>query len=126
MYAVSACADVVVVVSANSTVTRLTAEQVINIFLGKTDIFPNGNSAVPIDQAEGNPIREEFYSKIANKNPSQISAYWAKIIFTGDGFPPKLLKDNMAVKKAVSDNPNAIGYIDKSVVDRSVRVILAP
>jgi len=126
MYAASACADVVVVVSAKSAITHLTAEQVTKLFLGKTATFPNGGNAVPIDQAEGSSIRNEFYSRIANKTPSQISAYWTKIIFTGDGYPPKQLEGNLDVRNTVANNPNAIGYIDRSVVDSSVRVILAP
>lgn len=126
MSAMSASADVVVVVSTKSAVTRLTVEQITRIFLGKTDAFPNGGNAVPVDQTEGNTIRDEFYSKVAKKSPSQVTAYWARIIFTGDGQPPKSLQGNVAVKKAVADNPHAIGYIDKSTVDSSVRVILEP
>ena len=119
-------ADVVVIVSARSSILRINADQTTKIFLGKTDSFPNGVNAVPIDQADGSSVRNEFYSKVANKRPSQLTAYWAKIIFTGDGYPPKLLEGNQAVKKAVADNPNAIGYINKSTVDSSVRVILEP
>ena len=126
MPAANASADVVVVVSARSAITRLTAEQVTKIFLGKTEAFPNGDGATPIDQVEGDPIRDEFYSKVAHKNAPQVTAYWAKIIFTGDGHPPKLLGGNAAVRKAVANNPNAIGYIDKSAVDSSIRVILDP
>lgn len=126
LVAASASADVVVIVSANSTITRLTPEQATRIFLGKTDSFPNGSHAIPVDQAEGNAARDEFYSKVANKNSAQLTAYWAKIIFTGDGRPPKLLGGNIAVKNAVADSPNAIGYIDKSAVDSSVRVVLEP
>ena len=126
MAATSASADVVVVVSARSEITHLTAEQVTKIFLGKTDAFPSGGKVVPVDQAEGNAIRDEFYSKVVNKSSSQLTAYWAKIIFTGDGHPPKLLEGNVTVRKAVANNPNAIGYIDESAVDSSVRVILAP
>lgn len=126
LFAASAYADVVVIVSAGNAITRMTPEQVTRIFLGKTNTFPNGNRAVPIDQAEGNATRDEFYSKVANKNSSQLTAYWARIIFTGDGRPPKLLGGNIAVRNAVADNPNAIGYVDKSAVDSSVRVILEP
>ena len=126
MDAAGAYADVVVVVSAKSSVTSLTTEQTARIFLGKTDTFPNDGNAVPVDQAEGSAIRDEFYSKVAHKNSSQLKAYWAKVIFTGDGQPPKLLGSDMAVRKAVANNPNAIGYIDISAVDSSVRVILTP
>lgn len=122
----NANADVVVIVSAKSTVTRLTAEQTAKIFLGKVENFPNDGSAVPVDQPEGSAARDEFYSKVTNKNSSQLTAYWAKVIFTGDGHPPKLLEDNVAVRTSVANNPNAIGYINKSAVDSSVRVILAP
>lgn len=125
-FAASAHADVVVVVSARSPVKSLTAEQVTRIFLGKVVTFPNGQGALPIDQPEGSASRDEFYTKVAHKSPSQLTAYWAKIIFTGNGRPPKLLADNLAVRKAVAGNPSAIGYIDKSAVNRSVRVVLAP
>lgn len=126
MIAASAYADVVVVVSASSSVTHLTAEQTAKIFLGKTDTFPNDGNAFPVDQPEGSAIKDEFYSKIVRKSSSQLTAYWAKVIFTGDGHPPKLLENNEAVRNAIANNPNAIGYIDKSAVDSSVRVILSP
>jgi ABC-type phosphate transport system substrate-binding protein len=126
MLAASVHAEVVVVVSSRSAVKSLTAEQTTKIFLGKVVTFPDGQAALPIDQPEGSAARDEFYSRVVRKNPSQLTAYWAKIIFTGDGRPPMLLPDNIAVRKAIAKNPNAIGYIDKSAVNRSVRVVLAP
>ena len=114
-----AFADVVVVVSAKSPVGNLTAEQVSQLFLGKTSTFPGGAQAMPIDQAEGQPPRDEFYTKITGKSAAQVKAYWSKIIFTGKGQPPR------EVKKMVSANPNTIGYIEKSAVDSSVKVVLS-
>ncbi len=126
-YAASAHADVVVVVSSKSPVKSLTTEQVTKIFLAKVSTFPDGKTAaLPIDQPEGSAVRDEFYAKVVHKSPSQLTAYWAKVIFTGDGRPPKLLSDNLAVRKAIAGNPSAIGYIDKSAVNRSVRVVLIP
>lgn len=124
--AFSAQAEVVVIVSSKSAVTSLTAEQTARIFLGKVVTFPNERTALPIDQPEGSAIRDEFYSKVTHKNASQLTAYWAKIIFTGEGRPPQLIAGDAAVRKAVASNPNAIGYIDKSAVNRSVRVVLKP
>jgi ABC-type phosphate transport system substrate-binding protein len=125
-FTANAQADVVVIVSAKSPITSLTSEQIARIFLGKTSNFPDNGAAVPIDQAEGSDFRDEFYSKVVHKNSSEVAAYWAKIIFTGDGRPPEKLESNAAVRKAVANNPNAIGYIDKRTVNKSVRVILAP
>ncbi|MGA9665428.1 MAG: phosphate ABC transporter substrate-binding protein [Gallionella sp.] len=125
-FAANAHADVVVIVSAKSHVTRLTGEQTARIFLGKTSSFPDDGDAIPIDQPEGSAIRDEFYSKVVRKDSSQLAAYWAKMIFTGVGRPPVELDGNLAVRKAVAGNPNAIGYIDRKAANKSVRVILAP
>jgi ABC-type phosphate transport system substrate-binding protein len=116
-------ADVVAVVSAKSPITTLTMSQVADIFFGKTSRFPNGVQAFPVDQAEGAAVRDEFYSKVVGKTAAQIKAYWSKIIFTGRGQPPPTVSNNIEMKKRISDNPAAIGYIDRSMVDDSVRVV---
>ena len=116
-------ADVVVVVSAKSPITVLDKTQVADIFLGKTSRFPNGVHAEPIDQAEGVAVREEFYARVAGETAAQIKVYWAKIIFTGRGQPPPSVSNDIEMKKRISANPAAIGYIDRSSVDKSVRVV---
>jgi ABC-type phosphate transport system substrate-binding protein len=119
-----AAADVVAVVSAKNPVTSLSKNQVVDIFLGKTNRFPDGSQAVPIDQDEGSAAREEFYLKFAGKSPAQIKAFWSKIIFTGRGQPPQEVSNNIEVKKFIANHPDAVGYIDQKLVDESVKVIL--
>jgi ABC-type phosphate transport system substrate-binding protein len=116
-------ADVVAVVSANSPITALDKSQLADIFLGKEIRLPHGVQAVPIDQAEGLAVRDEFYGKVVGKTAAQIKAYWSKIIFTGRGQPPPNVSNSIEMKKRISDNPAAIGYIDRSLVDDSVRVV---
>jgi ABC-type phosphate transport system substrate-binding protein len=119
----AAMADVVVVVSAKSPVAALSKTQVQDIFLGKTIRFPDGAPAVVIDQAEGSAIRDEFYNKVAGKSAAQIKAYWSKIIFTGRGQPPPSVPNSIEVLKRISANPAAIGYIDRDMINDSVRVV---
>jgi ABC-type phosphate transport system substrate-binding protein len=116
-------ADEVAVVSAKSTVTTLSKSQVANIFLGKTSRFPDGRQAVPIDQSEGSPARDEFYAWITGKSAAQMKAYWSKIIFTGRGQPPKAVPGSSEIKKIVVANPDAIGYIEPKLVDDTLRVV---
>jgi ABC-type phosphate transport system substrate-binding protein len=119
----AAAPDVVPVVSAKSHVKDLNADQVADIFLGKTSHFPDGTQAVPIDQAEDSPVREKFYSQFTGKSPAQLKAYWSKIIFTGRGQPPRQVGNSAEAKRFVTQNPNAIAYIDASLVDDTVRVV---
>lgn len=116
-------AEVVAVVSAKSPITTLSKSQVVDLFLGKVSRFPDGTQAVPIDQAEGSAARDEFYEKLAGKTAAQLKAYWSKIIFTGRGQPPPIVSNSIEMKKRISDNPASIGYIDRSLVDDSVRVV---
>jgi ABC-type phosphate transport system substrate-binding protein len=122
----TAKADVVVVVSAKCAVSTLSKDQVTDIFLGKSARFPDGAPAVPIDQAEGSPARDEFYSTFANKSPAQMKAHWTKIIFTGRGQPPKSVPNSVEVRKLIAANPQAISYIERSAVDGTVKVLVQP
>jgi len=117
--------EVAVVVSAKSKVDKLTDEQIFDIFSSKTSTFPNGETSVPIDQQPGVNIRGTFYTKVCNKTSQQMQSYWAKMIFTGKGRPPKTASSSAEVKSILANNPDAIGYIEKSAVDSSVRVLLS-
>lgn len=114
---------VVAVVSARSPVTAMTNEQVADIFLGKTTRLPGGAAAVPIDLDEESPVRERFYTQFTGKSPAQVKAHWSKIIFTGRGQPPRQAANAAEARQLVADNPNAVGYLEASMVDASVRVV---
>lgn len=121
-----AAAQVVVIVSANSQITALRTDQVANIFLGKSMTYPTGDEAIPLDQNENASVRKEFYDKVMRRPPAFLKAHWSKLLFTGKGQPPRNMENNEAMKKAVARNAKFIGYIDKSAVDESVRVVLVP
>jgi ABC-type phosphate transport system substrate-binding protein len=122
----AAAEAVVAVVSAKNPIGSLSKPQIADIFMGKANRFPDGNPAVPIDQAEGSAARDGFYLGVAGKSPAQVKAHWSKIIFTGRGQPPKELADGNAVKKYLAAHPNAIGYLEQSQVDGSVKVLSTP
>lgn len=123
MTSVASKADVVAVVSSKSAITALSKSQVADIFLGKVSRFPDGLLAVPIDQAVGSAERNEFYAKVADRSPAQITAYWSKILFTGRGQPPTAVSNDIEMKNRIAANPSAIGYINAELVDGSVRVL---
>ncbi|HMN44147.1 MAG TPA: hypothetical protein PKE27_06235 [Povalibacter sp.] len=122
--AAGANADIVVIVNPKNAAASLTAEQVSAIYLGSTTTFPSGGAATLADQPESAGIRNDFYQKATGRSSAQAKATWARITFTGKGTPPKELKSDADVKAFVAGDPNAIGYIDSSAVDGSVKVAL--
>lgn len=123
--AASSFAQVAVVVGAKSPATALTAEQAAGLFLGKSDQLPGVGTALLLDLPEGSAVRETFYTKVAGKSGSQVKAAWSRLVFSGKATPPKELGSAAEVKKMVAANPNAVGYIEKSAVDGTVKVLLS-
>jgi ABC-type phosphate transport system substrate-binding protein len=115
-----AMAEVVVVVNPRAAESSMTKDQVAQYFLGKSSAMS------PVDQPESAPVRAEFYKKVTDKDASQVKSLWSKLVFTGKASMPKEAADSAAVKKMVASDPKAIGYIEKSAVDASVKVIYTP
>ncbi|MDP9011067.1 MAG: hypothetical protein M3O41_00155 [Pseudomonadota bacterium] len=109
-------ADVVVVMG--PTAAAVSKDQVANVYLGRSTDF------TPLDLPESSAVRDAFYKKAADRDAAQVKAVWTRITFTGQGKPPKEMPDAAAVKKAVAADPKAIGYIDKSEADASVKIVL--
>lgn len=120
----AAQAQVAVIVNPKSATASMTADQVASIFLGKSNTLPSGATAAPVDQAESAAIREQFYTKVTGKQGAQVKAAWSRLVFSGKGTPPKELASSAEVKKFVASNPDAIGYVEKSAVDGSVKAVL--
>ncbi len=115
--------DIVVITHPSVGVTELSKEDVMRIFLAKTKTYPNEKQAVPVIPKENADTRKRFESVVFQKSPVQIKAYWTRLLFTGRGNPPQALEDDAAIKKRVAETPNAIGYIDASALDTSVRAV---
>lgn len=118
-------AQVAVVAGAKSPAGALTADQAASLFLGKSDQLAGVGTALLLDQAESNAVRDTFYTKVTGKSAAQVKAAWSRLMFSGKATPPKEVPNSAEVKKLVASNPNAIGYIEKSAVDASVKVLLS-
>lgn len=114
---VPAMAEVVVIVNPKASESSMSKDQVAQFFLGKS------SAMTPVDQPESAAIRAEFYKKVTDKDASQVKSLWSKLVFTGKATMPKEAADSAAVKKMVAADPKAIGYIEKSAVDGSVKAV---
>lgn len=114
--AAMAQAEVAVIVNPAAAKTPSQSD-VANIFLGKD------KSMKGIDQAGWTPAKEAFYAGVTSKNESQLKSYWSGLIFTGRGQPLPSVADDAAVVAKVAAEADAIGYVDASAVNGSVKVL---
>ena len=116
---VASAGGLVVIGHRDNPVPALTIDQVKKIYLGKDRSF------TPIDQRKGAAVRTEFYKKVVKKEGEKLAAYWNRRIFSGKGHPPKEIGGaDAAIKEWIKDRPDDIGYINKSSVDSSIKVLL--
>lgn len=116
-------AEIIVVVGIKSPLVTLSKNQVKDIFLGRLIALPNGSSAIPVDQPENNPLREEFYTKVTHQTAAQVKSHWAKLYFTGRGQPPKEAVNSHEIKRLLNAIPASIAYIERAALDGTVKVI---
>lgn len=116
--------DIAVIAHPQATFNQITMGETRQLFMGKSKTLPNAQTALPLMHLENSPLRSRFDQAVLERDPKQMRAYWAQMIFTGRGKPPRQLDSDEAIKKEVAANPNAIGYIDGKSMDSSVKAVL--
>ena len=116
-------AEIVVVVNPANPVETLTNKELVDMYMGRSLYFPDGSLIIRLDQDPESEIRKQFYRSLVNKSVADVNAYWAKLLFTGRATPPQTVGGAKGVLQAVENNRNAIGYIDSSELNDSVKVV---
>jgi ABC-type phosphate transport system substrate-binding protein len=122
-FAISAQAEIAVIVSRDNHNAKMSQDTVARIFLAKTSSFPNDEDAIAIDMKKGSDEHSAFTESFLDKTPNQLATYWSRLIFTGRAKPNKAVSSAKEMKKIISKNPNMIGYIDVADVDGTIRVV---
>jgi len=110
-------ADIVIIVNKKNRLNSISASELKLIFLGKKTGYK------PVDLRSSKPAAKAFASKYLDKSPRQLKEYWLGESLRGRAKKPKTYGSVSRVKEYVSDNVKGIGYIPKSDVDSSVKVI---
>jgi len=120
----AATAEIVIIGHPDSNTGTLDAQSVKKLFLGERKAFPNGHHATPMNHAVGSPDRKEFFASVLNMAESSHKRHWKRKISTGGGSSPIELSSHDEVLREIANTPGSIGYIDASLADDTVKVLL--
>ncbi|WP_231552616.1 type 2 periplasmic-binding domain-containing protein [Alcanivorax nanhaiticus] len=115
----------VVVVSQESAIDSLSQNQVRQIFNGQLRRV-SGISVKPLDLPNGSASRDAFYQQVTGKSAEQMKSYWARMIFTGRGMPPREVSSERELGMLVGSDPGFIGYVEESRVPAGLRLVFRP
>jgi hypothetical protein len=118
--------DFVVIANPNSGVEKMSKDEVVNVYMGRNRKLPSGVTAQPLDLE--NPLTEKahFYNTMVNKELPEISSYWARLIFSGQGSPPRQVASTEQAIDLVGRLKGAIAYVDRKRIDKRVKVVFDP
>lgn len=109
--------EIAVIVNPAFDASAIDQNEINLIYTGKSTLL------TPYDQPESS-VRENFYRITTGRSFRQINVQWAKLVFSGRARAPDVLLNSKAVKRTIASDPNGIGYIEKSSVDETVKVIM--
>ncbi len=116
------CDSIVVIMNRdNSNIVDLA--YINKIYSGALKAWPDGSPVFALDLAEESDLRSQFSTQVLNRSVANMRAIWSQNIFTGKGFPPKVVSLDTEMRRLVATNRNAVGYIRSSQLDASVKVI---
>lgn len=111
LWQAGAHAQGVVLVSAHAGgIAELDRETAAQLYLGRRTALPDGRSVRLLDLPAGTE-RDLFYHRLTGKNPSQIRAYWSRMVFTGRAHPPHEASDAEDALRRVLADPSALAYL---------------
>lgn len=111
-----------VIVNVNRDAT-IDLDDLTQIYLKRRRFWTGGEPILPINREAGSPVREEFTARVLRVDATQLALYWNREYFDGV-LPPATLASDEAILRFVARDRRAIGYVDASAVDGSVRVVL--
>ncbi len=117
-------ADIAVIANKDVADSAVTIDYIANIYLAKVLQLPSGAAVQPLSLGYDEQLRDNFFRLTTQKEPSQLKAYWARLVFTGMGKPPTLIDDEADMLAAIIDNPVNIGFVQAESVTADVKVLL--
>ena len=102
--------DIKIMISEKNKLISVTKNELAKVYLRKTDKI-KGVTVIPVDNKES---YKEFYSKVLQKTPKQLRAYWIK---TGKKRPPQKLS-TAQIKQEMKKNPKIISYSTSSLTGK--------
>jgi phosphate transport system substrate-binding protein len=113
-----------IIVNLSNSVNDLSKSDLRIIFLGQRSHWPNGRRITLVMLESGHPERKALLQEVCQMTEKDYDNRILHGLFTGEVFvSPKTLASPTGVRKFVFNVPGAIGYVRRSDVDETVKVL---
>ncbi len=111
----------VVVVKNSSSIVALSKKQVIDIYMGRFQTFPDGRPVKPVDFPAGSIEKKSFYQQLVGQDERKINAYWSRLLFSGRATPPVQADSKQQVIERLDEQ--ALAYVPVNDVTPEMKIV---
>src|SRR5580692_11368036 len=115
--------EIAVVVHRSNTAPPMNRSQLSAVFKAKSTQFSGGGRADPVNLAPDNPVRQEFDLAVLGMRPDEVERFWLDSKLRSGVGSPRRLSGPDAVIHFVAGDEAGIGYVAKSDINDSVRIV---
>jgi len=117
-------AESMAIFTASDQFSPISAGKAKMLFKGKVKRLNNKKYSL-VDWPAGSKTKINFYLGLMGQSEARINAVRAKLIFSGKGFPPKVMPSNdvAALEELLRSTPNSIGYAPLSMVSDEFEIL---
>jgi ABC-type phosphate transport system substrate-binding protein len=94
-----------------------------SVFSMRLRHWPDGSPLHVFVLPDKNPIHSAVSKRILGVFPHQLRWAWDRLVFSGTGQAPETVQTEEEMRARLASTPGAIGYLSRSMVDDSVRVL---
>jgi len=114
--------DLVIICNKSVVESKLSKQELINIYLGKKTTWSDKKKIIFITQNNA-VISEQFLNEYINMIAAQYSSYWLEKVFTGQASPPKSFASDREMIQFITKTEGAIGYVSSSEGLSNVKLV---
>lgn len=105
------------------TVTQLQRNAIRAIFGMRLRVWPDGTPIRVFVMEDESPVHARFLKEKLHLFPHQLRRAWDRLIYTGTGQAPTIVRSEAEMRRRVASTRGAIGYLRQQTIDDSVQVV---
>jgi ABC-type phosphate transport system substrate-binding protein len=102
-----------IIVNPGVEASSLDRERLRAIFTMRMTAWPNGPPIRVFVLPDSDPLSDRFYREQLGMYSYVLRAVWDRMVFTGTGLAPTLVRSEEEMRARVRATPGAIGYVSK-------------
>jgi len=102
--------DIEVLMSGERPRIDLDRRQLLSIYIGRLTTWRDGRPIRVFVLPDDDPVHEQFCHQVLGTYPYVLRSAWDKLVYTGTGFAPTVVRDVQEMRRRIDSTPGAIGY----------------